>query len=409
MKKELKHLLVVNALLVGLVLYYTFDLLMLCVDNPTEDAFLPSQLESNGEPSSVGITGTHASVSPQLIPKIIHQTYKTEEIPEQWRAGQQRCRDLHPDYEYILWTDAMATAFIKEEYPWFLETFENYKYPIQRADAIRYFLLVHYGGVYIDLDDACERRLDPLLTVPAFVRQTNPTGVSNDVMGSVPRHPFFLKVLESLIHYDKNWYVPYVTIMGSTGPLFISVIWEQYKRANRGNNVAKNPTDAVVRVLQPEFYKMTSDSFFSISKGSSWHLNDAKFVKSLANHILSCVVAGFIIAFAILYSEYIFYVWLCSRNSNYQLSNQNSPTADTIHEQNSHSSATPFAYKLKNFYMSLIYGKSEGYPGYEFDMPCDWSSTKSKLRRLRKDSNVPFHNIVADLEKSDPKFTDLSH
>ena len=38
-------------------------------------------------------------------------------------------------------------------YPWFLETFDNYQFPIQRADAIRYFVLAHYGGIYIDLDD----------------------------------------------------------------------------------------------------------------------------------------------------------------------------------------------------------------------------------------------------------------
>lgn len=38
-------------------------------------------------------------------------------------------------------------------YPWFLETFDGYRYPIQRADAIRYFVLHHFGGIYIDLDD----------------------------------------------------------------------------------------------------------------------------------------------------------------------------------------------------------------------------------------------------------------
>jgi mannosyltransferase OCH1-like enzyme len=40
-------------------------------------------------------------------------------------------------------------------YPWFLETFDGYPYPIQRADAIRYFVLHHFGGIYIDLDDVC--------------------------------------------------------------------------------------------------------------------------------------------------------------------------------------------------------------------------------------------------------------
>lgn len=38
-------------------------------------------------------------------------------------------------------------------YPWFIETWDSYIYPIERADAIRYFALVHFGGIYIDLDD----------------------------------------------------------------------------------------------------------------------------------------------------------------------------------------------------------------------------------------------------------------
>ncbi|AJW18207.1 Sur1p [Saccharomyces cerevisiae YJM1336] len=295
MRKELKYLICFNILLLLSIIYYTFDLLTLCIDDTVKDAILEEDLNPDAPPK------------PQLIPKIIHQTYKTEDIPEHWKEGRQKCLDLHPDYKYILWTDEMAYEFIKEEYPWFLDTFENYKYPIERADTIRYFILSHYGGVYIDLDDGCERKLDPLLAFPAFLRKTSPLGVSNDVMGSVPRHPFFLKALKSLKHYDKYWFIPYMTIMGSTGPLFLSVIWKQYKRWG----IPKNGT---VRILQPAYYKMHSYSFFSITKGSSWHLDDAKLMKALENHILSCVVTGFIFGFFILYGEFTFYCWLCSKN-----------------------------------------------------------------------------------------------
>jgi len=52
-----------------------------------------------------------------------------------------------------LWTDVKSREFIATEYPWFLTTFDNYSQPIQRADAIRYFVLAHFGGIYIDLDD----------------------------------------------------------------------------------------------------------------------------------------------------------------------------------------------------------------------------------------------------------------
>jgi len=44
-------------------------------------------------------------------------------------------------------------------YPWFLETFDGYVYPIQRADAIRYFVLYYFGGIYIDLDDVSASHL----------------------------------------------------------------------------------------------------------------------------------------------------------------------------------------------------------------------------------------------------------
>lgn len=51
-----------------------------------------------------------------------------------------------------MWTDAKSRELIGTEYPWFLTDFDNYTHPIQRADAIRYFVLAHFGGIYIDLD-----------------------------------------------------------------------------------------------------------------------------------------------------------------------------------------------------------------------------------------------------------------
>jgi len=286
MKKELQYLIVANILLISSIVYYTFDLIALIIDDTSKEALTYDELNpSKSQLSYDNITNQMTSTKDLIIPKIIHQTYKTTDIPEHWKEGQQRCIDLHPDYEYILWTDEMALNFVKEEYPWFLDTFKSYKYPIQRADAMRYFVLLSYGGVYIDLDDGCQRRLDPLLTVPAFLRKTSPLGVSNDVMGFVPRHPFLLKVIKSLKHYNKNWYNPYMTIMSSTGPLFISIIWKQYKRWNHFKNL--NPQEITIRVIQPDDYKLHPQSFFSISKGSSWHMDDADFVKSFLTHILS--------------------------------------------------------------------------------------------------------------------------
>ncbi|CAK7896569.1 mannosyl phosphorylinositol ceramide synthase Csh1p [[Candida] anglica] len=298
MRKELKYIIGAHVALILFLVWQTFDLITLLHDDSFQDALLDVDLNP---PNGV-------LEKPALIPKIIHQTYKTDQIPEIWKPGQKACVDLHPDYQYILWSDEMARDFIAQEYPWFLEQWDSYPYPIQRADAIRYFALVHYGGIYIDLDDGCERKLDPLLTVPAFVRKTEPTGISNDVMGSVPRHPFFLKVLDSLTPYKKNWLIPYLTIMYSTGPLFLSVVWKQYKRWGV-------PESGKVRILLPEDYKTHTYSFFAIAPGSSWHLDDAKFIKSLGHHIGLAVVGGFLIAALVFYLEYLLYSFAISSHA----------------------------------------------------------------------------------------------
>ena len=85
----------------------------------------------------------------------------------------------------MLWTDASSREFIANEYPWFLDTFDGYTYPIQRADAIRYFVLYHYGGIYVDLDIGCLRPMDDLLYYPVILPRTKPVGVSNDLMFSL--------------------------------------------------------------------------------------------------------------------------------------------------------------------------------------------------------------------------------
>lgn len=242
-----------------------------------------------------------------LIPKIIHQTYINASIPEKWQEGQQACIDLHPDYEYMvssscsscwnmkidhlsqLWTDAKSREFIDTHFNWFLQTFDSYPHPIQRADAIRYFVLLHYGGIYLDLDDGCSRRLDPLLQYPAWVRMTVPTGISNDAMGSVPGHPFFDTVVHSLTHYNRNWMMPYITVMYSTGPLFLSVIWKEYM-----STVVS--TSEQVRILMPNEYSKGENPFFNISKGSSWHGEDAKTIFWMGKHWMLLTVTGFAIA-----------------------------------------------------------------------------------------------------------------
>ncbi|KAK0446464.1 glycosyltransferase family 32 protein [Desarmillaria tabescens] len=164
----------------------------------------------------------------ERVPRLLHQTAKTDILLEKWRSVSLQCRNLMPDYEYMLWTDESSRKFINEHYPWFLRTYDGYRFPIQRADVIRYFVLYHYGGVYYDVDIGCKRPLDPLLTYPVILPKTIPVGVSNDLMFSTKGHPFFAQVIHNLATFDHSWFLNYPTVMFSTGPMFLSIqytIW----------------------------------------------------------------------------------------------------------------------------------------------------------------------------------------
>jgi hypothetical protein len=47
-------------------------------------------------------------------------------------------------------------------------------------------------------------------------------------MGAAAKHPFLQRVLDHLHIYAHTWLLPYLTVMLSTGPLFLSVMWKEY-------------------------------------------------------------------------------------------------------------------------------------------------------------------------------------
>ena len=48
-----------------------------------------------------------------IVPRIIHQTWKTDVVPEEWRYAREQCQKLHPGYEFVLWTDESARKMIQ--------------------------------------------------------------------------------------------------------------------------------------------------------------------------------------------------------------------------------------------------------------------------------------------------------
>ncbi|KAF5344111.1 hypothetical protein D9758_008842 [Tetrapyrgos nigripes] len=231
----------------------------------------------------------------ERIPRILHQTWRTENLPARWKAVSEECQQMMPDYEYRLWTDESSRQFIADHYPWFLDTFDGYQYNIQRADAIRYFVLHKYGGIYLDLDIGCTRPLDPLLVYPVILPKTIPVGVSNDLMFAEKGHQFLSQTIHNLITFDHSWVLNYPTVMFSTGPMFLSAQYGMYASSR-----ASDP----IRILPKSLYGKNAkeseapNSFFTHFYGSSWHDNDAAFIGFLGHWGKGLMWIGLIILLA---------------------------------------------------------------------------------------------------------------
>ncbi len=94
MRRTTLIFLVLNLLLLGLAINAFSTLIGLLFEDGARDAITRAEIPAPGSERIENETQF------ALIPKIIHQTYINESIPERWKEGQQACVDLHKDYEY---------------------------------------------------------------------------------------------------------------------------------------------------------------------------------------------------------------------------------------------------------------------------------------------------------------------
>jgi len=205
-------------------------------------------------------------------PKIIHQTWKTNDIPEHWKISQMKWKELHPDYTYMFWTDNDIRNYIQTNYPQYLEIHDNYKHNIQRADMIRYFILYDFGGIYCDLDlypiENIEKHLINYNSDILVCKSGNIDIITNSFMISKKNAPIWLKVQEKL--KDKKPFFAigkHFTVMYTTGSIMLS-------------NMLKKNKEYFSLLPSEKFMAYSSNDDFSIVKegaiilpleGKSWN------------------------------------------------------------------------------------------------------------------------------------------
>ena len=134
------------------------------------------------------------------IPKIIHQIWLGPKRPPRFYfTFRETWEQMHPDWEYRLWTDAEVEAFDFELKDLYNQS-ANWG---EKADILRAEILQVFGGIYVDTDFECLQPFDDLMMRYDFFAGIEPPHaipesdysllISNAIIASGPGHPIMKK------------------------------------------------------------------------------------------------------------------------------------------------------------------------------------------------------------------------
>jgi len=160
-------------------------------------------------------------------------------VPPEERYGDARrsAERMHAHWRIVDWDKDAAERLLNERYPWFLPVWRAYRSEIHRVDAIRYFCIHAYGGVYADQDIMFVRPLDALIAPPRRTVLVCDTpllgGLNNYFMAGVRGDPFFAHAISRLPRAAQSpWHVKRSAIgtFVVAGPTFLDRAYRSYVR-----------------------------------------------------------------------------------------------------------------------------------------------------------------------------------
>jgi mannosyltransferase OCH1-like enzyme len=218
---------------------------------------------------------SNATWAQRRIPRLIHQTWRTRDIPLRWNESYHSVIAQNAgEFEHRLWVDEEMHVFVQKHEPDFYKnTYINYQYEIQRADSFRYVVLYHLGGIYIDMDNACNRPFEDLLVTLEALDPDSPLlaafpldssyGIDIDFLISTPGHPLYKQLISRLHLFHHYYFLHFYTIVLSTGPLYASIQERLFNSSSQ---------QQVVRALD---YTVSHPLFTRNVGGKSWLARDA--------------------------------------------------------------------------------------------------------------------------------------
>ena len=151
---------------------------------------------------TVGYQKLEDSVSKQNkiagIPMILHQQHMARTaVPRHFGDFVMRCHRHASGFVHVFWEDADFEPFLRAHYPQLWPVFNAMPNIIQKVDTIRYAILHHYGGVYLDADVKCNAPLEEWLL--KFGKEHSVFMEPIHMIATQPRHPLWARLISQVI------------------------------------------------------------------------------------------------------------------------------------------------------------------------------------------------------------------
>jgi len=175
------------------------------------------------------------------IPKTIHQIYDypsefpdiLSDLPKSWKRE-------HPTWEYYLWEHKKIQNFLSNNFSQFIPIYNSFHYNKQRWELLRYLILYHFGGLYVDMDYECLQPIDSLLENHLCCLGLEPAEhadrfgkqdlIGNAMLATVPHYPFFKQIIEKIsLTVDNRQRVGTWLISQTTGIEMLNKVYEEYE------------------------------------------------------------------------------------------------------------------------------------------------------------------------------------
>ena len=170
----------------------------------------------------------------EKIPKIFHQIWLGgKPLPKDFREYQQTWQKYNNEYKMHIWdeTNISRLKYIDNSMPWKLKNFA------EKADYLRFCILLEHGGIYIDTDFECLQNIENIIQKTEFFaaydwrEDWEDDCIGNGIIWSTPENELVRKIFltfpKRIIQAKK------LDSVNKIGPLYITPFIERYKGSKK--------------------------------------------------------------------------------------------------------------------------------------------------------------------------------